>query len=368
MTKTYLISTVGISLLRNALPVESRGSLFKIANLVEAELDGEAFALVRSAVQSAEKLLAEADRVTVKRLSAELNGVLSYEDEFETAPQIHHVLLITDTHVGRVAGEVLSEWLMARGMSADSWAIQDLRTAHLDEFRGALSSLVPDLVQRIEDAEDTGWRVVFKLTGGFRGVNGFLQSAAMLWASETIYVFEGSDELMHIPRLPVGLNTDQIMEEQFELFQHMAKGREITVEQARKAGIAGSLLLEVDGKATLSEWGKLIWQKAYSEISGSRLLEPPHEKIIFTDGFRRSVKGLSGERMRQVNRAVLAHARFLNGKPEGQLKANTFKQLTGKSKLPSTHERYAWSDGGAWRLYLHQDGGNWIIDELGPHM
>ena len=355
-------------MLRASLPGPEGGGLFRIANLQKAEMAKEDLDLIQRAQDAARHTLATGNRPEQKALSAELNAILSFEDEFDQKPVLHHELLVTDTFVCQVAAEILSDFLQSQNTSAQPWVIKDLRTARGDELRTALSSIVPDLVQRIENSVENGWDVVFNLTGGFKGVNGFLQTAAMLWASETIYLFAGSQELMHIPRLPVSIDIDGVIEENFSLFRHMANGKAVGVKTLREAGIAGSLLFEDEGKAVLSEWGQLIWGKTYHQLASSKLLDPPHPDIVFTNAFRRSIAGLEGERMRQVNKAIAAHGLFMEGKPGGQLKSNTFKQLKGKTLLPSTHERYAWNDASAKRIYMHQENGKWVIDELGDHL
>ncbi|HHG89764.1 MAG TPA: putative CRISPR-associated protein [Devosia sp.] len=367
MSKIYLISTVGISLLRACLQPDDRSKLFVIANLTEDDIEDRAKALVVGAVKTARERLQSADRSALKSLSAELNAILSYEEEFEEPPTFHHVLVVTDTFVGRQAADVLSGWLSGQGMSVEIWSIKDLRTARGEELRLALSGIVPDLVERIEGAEDDGWRVVFNLTGGFKGINGFLQTAAMLWASETVYLFEGSEELMHIPRIPVCVDAEGDMSEQFELFRELASGTGVPVETVRAAKIAGSLLFEVEGTATLSEWGRLIWKKALSEMSGRKLLASPHERIVYSDKFYRSVEGLPCDRMRLVNRAMERFAAFLNGEPAGRLNSLDFHPVKGGAKAPSTHQIDAWSDKDAKRIYLHEENGAWVVDELGDH-
>jgi hypothetical protein len=47
--------------------------------------------------------------------------------------------------------------------------------------------------------------VVFNLTGGFKSLNGYLQTVAMISADRCAFLFEGAPELMEIPRLPVRL-------------------------------------------------------------------------------------------------------------------------------------------------------------------
>jgi putative CRISPR-associated protein (TIGR02619 family) len=368
MNKIYLISTVGISLLRNSLPGAEGAGLFKIANLEEADMDAGALSLVRRGEAVARKALEDPGRDELKRFSAELNGILSYEDEFDEKPLMHHVLVVTDTFVGQTAAAILSSWLQENRQSAETWVIKDLRTAEGAELRTALSGIVPVLMERTENASREGWHVVFNLTGGFKGVNGFLQTAAMLWADETIYVFEGSKELMHIPRLPIQVDTGQITGKQFDMFRKLGFGDEVDADDARKAGIAGSLLFELGGKAVLSEWGKLVWEDVHRKVSAQKLLEPMHPDIIFSDKFRHSVKGIAPDRMRLVNKALTAFAKSLNGEPEGNLNSLDFHPVRGKGKFLSTHQIDAWSDKDARRIFMHEQDGRWIMDELGLHL
>jgi len=57
-----------------------------------------------------------------------------------------------------------------------------------------------------------GYRVIFNLTGGFKSVQGFLQSIASLYADEAVYVFETASELLRAPRMPLRLDMNVVKE------------------------------------------------------------------------------------------------------------------------------------------------------------
>jgi CRISPR/Cas system-associated protein Csm6 len=63
--------------------------------------------------------------------------------------------------------------------------------------------------------------VVFNLTGGFKSVQGFLQAISSFYADETIYIFQFSSELLQIPRLPIKLDTQGIIDENLTIFRRL---------------------------------------------------------------------------------------------------------------------------------------------------
>jgi hypothetical protein len=79
-----MLSTVGTSLLTNALPPDQRGRVIKLANATDADIADGDRTFLDEAAALAQSQLAVADRAASKRLSAEINGILTYEDEAES--------------------------------------------------------------------------------------------------------------------------------------------------------------------------------------------------------------------------------------------------------------------------------------------
>jgi hypothetical protein len=67
-------------------------------------------------------------------------------------------------------------------------------------------------------------RVTFNLVGGFKSLQGYMQTLGMLFADESVYVFEGERELLRIPRLPLDIDSScrKTMEENLLLFRRLS--------------------------------------------------------------------------------------------------------------------------------------------------
>jgi putative CRISPR-associated protein (TIGR02619 family) len=367
-----LISTIGTSLITNQLSDAERQSVLPLANARESELPTEARQVMDKGAALAKAALADADVPRLKRLSAELNGILSFVAEEQVrnsgGPPCHNILVATDTHAGRLAGGLVHEWLVANRYSSDLWIAAGLRTSNLAEFRAALADLAPRLFDVIAGFRGRRGPVAFNLTGGFKGVNGFMHALAAVTQCEAVYVFESGKELMRIPRLPVRLDTEGVVRRNLDLFRRLAAGGPVTEAEVREADLPEALLFLDQARSLLSEWGELVWLEAWRQIASEKLLEPRSAAIRFSDRFRREVAKLSPERTRDVNDAIEALARRLEGRPEGRLESATLKKLGGDPVPPSTHELYAWSGRGAGRIFLHQEGTTWVADSFGEHL
>jgi putative CRISPR-associated protein (TIGR02619 family) len=360
-----MLSTVGTSLLTNVLSPEQRSRVFKLANATEVDLGHDDRVFLDETAALARSSLAKADRATCKRLSAELNGILTYEDETRSAERTDHVLLATDTYAGRSAADVLQEWILSRKQSCEILVPPKLCTSSLGDFRTALADAVPRISERVNGYRDRHYEVLFNLTGGFKGVQGFMQALAMLHGIEAIYVFETSSELMRIPRLPIGLTGQDIVLRNLALFRRMANNKNVPETDVRAAGIPETLLFIIDGRATLSDWGETIWTAVWKDAASEKLLEPVDATIVFTEHFRRDVKGLAANKVRQVNEAVDALQQWLDGADRHRGR-HKIEKLT-KPNPPATHELYGWTDQDAGRIFFHLESGKAVIDAVTPH-
>src|SRR5699024_1659300 len=140
-------------------------------------------------------------------LSAELNGILTfYEDKLHKRQQDQHYLLCTDTWLGEQTAQLVKFWLEKHGLGVQLYRQSDLKTEDLTSFQLALSEIVKKFSVIIEGYCNQEYYIVFNLTGGFKSVQGFLQTLAMFYADEAIYIFETGTELLRIPRLPLQMS------------------------------------------------------------------------------------------------------------------------------------------------------------------
>ncbi len=369
-----LVTSVGISLFANWLPNTERTLLFEMANKPEGALTHSEIALLDRAEALARQAMTQKQGPSRKLLSAEINGILSLM-ELGASPngapidRIHHILIATDTAAGRRAARCVEAFLAElREPVEEAWQPTGLQTANLASFRSSAAKLAADMLPVLRGYSDNKYEIVFNLTGGFKGANAFLQTMSLISGGSSIYIFEGSRELMIVPALPVRLASNDLIASHEFLFRRLGYSRTVSERETRHAGLPEALLFSVDGQVILSEYGMLAWKEAWLDMASKQLLEPSHSKIQFSNGFRSQAKRLPANRLAELNDALDCFASSLDGKPNALLKSNTFKMLKGNPVPPSTHELYAWSDGGAGRIFMHEADGGWMIDAVDAHL
>lgn len=218
----------------------------------------------------------------------------------------------------------------------------------------------------MQSYREQGWFVVFNLTGGFKSLNGYLQTLAMTLADRYVFIFEGAPELMEIPWLPVRLAELEELREHAMIFRRLAVGYVVKVNAAK--GAPDSLLMEVDGEVTTSVLGDVAWTRHRGTLFAEKLQSLLSNKVRVADEVQKVFAGLEAAQKVQVNEALdefcanVDHGRTLP-------KSRTFKKLQGDPVPGSTHELYAWSDGATGRLFGHYDAnGVFVFDRLAGHL
>ncbi len=359
-----IVSTCGTSLLNNNVGSDLRTLLTDFANQSKPEdVPPEQRQRIQQHLDARHGEFArETDLKRLMDLSAELNGVIRFYGGNPGVARDQHVLLATDTWLGESTARIVSDVLERHGHQVEVKRVRDLRTDDPDSFRWAMSDLVAWCAETLKGYRDTGYRVVFNLTGGFKSVQGFMQALGMIYADESVYVFERTEQLLRLPRLPVQLDSAAILRQDFAIFRRIAAG--LPVREAEVADVPESLVNVLDGQAVFSPWGELIWQEAYRAVYGAGLLEPITSKLRYGPRFRRSLEGLAPDRLRHVNERLDQLARRLEEGESYNPRSLDFKPLRGGSHQGSTHECDAWADEGAKRLFGHFEGGSYVIDRL----
>lgn len=354
--RLLLVSTCGTSLLTNGAIDADRRWLTQIAN--EIEVDSSRLG---SLIDERRERLKTADEPTRRKMSAELNGIGAVFDRYKPK-QLFHLLVHTDTAPGKATADLVQE---ALGNQTSLVSAGGLRTNDLGSFRAALADLTKQLDELVRSYREKGWFVVFNLTGGFKSLNGYLQTLAMISADRCVFLFEGAPELMEIPRLPVRLVEIDELRQHAALFRRLAVGYTVRVSDA--TGAPDLLLIEVDGQVTTSVLGDVVWARHREALFAEKLLPPLSTKVRVADAVQKAFAGLEAAQKVHVNEAFdefSAHAD--NGRP--LMKSRTFKKLQGDPVSGSTHELYAWSEGATGRLFGHYEGGVFVFDRLEKHL
>jgi putative CRISPR-associated protein (TIGR02619 family) len=288
-----VISTVGTSLLTNQISKKKSESdwfyrLQDTANRTEKEIENgsKIYEIIQDLKQRAEEKLAQANTIEIREASAELNGIYGlYEDQLDLGAQDLHFLVTTDTAQGQVAAKILENFLRIHKISTEIYTPKNLSTASTEKFTNGIDELLKWIDELIPDDKSSAYKICFNLVGGFKAIQGFANTIGMFYADEIIYIFEGSQEFIRIPRLPIQVDKSVIKPVQFAL---MASGVGVWVKLSELQSVPETLIFVVGEEATLSNWGRLTWNNCKRELLARDLLEFPC--LVYEDWFEKDYK------------------------------------------------------------------------------
>lgn len=358
-----IVSTCGTSLLTNNTSNDLRLLLTRHANLKQADDCPTAECLlIDNHLRQRKQDALRATDAELAKLSAEMNTILKFYDSNKPTPQDMHILIHTDTWLGRETGNLLHDILRKRGFSVDTPTIQDLRTQDIDSFQLALSELVKWVSDTLPAYQQQQYKVIFNLTGGFKSIQGFMQALAMLYADETIYIFESNKDLLRLPRLPVRLDGEQVVREHLAILRPLA----LHLPYSRDAvdTLPETLVLRLNQDRTLSPWGELLWQQHKTAVYRDGFHPAPTNKIEFTDMFKRSIGNLSPDRYERLNQQIDKLTEYLQSQGMNNPKSLDVKALHVPRHGGCTHEFDAWHDQNAKRVFGWLKGDIFICQVL----
>ena len=339
-----IISTCGTSILSNinrSLGALSNDAFNASTNCPDqASIQPEHQPAARLLLDTATQRFREATLAQAKVLSAELNAVSRINGALD--PQALHYLVVTDTHFGRSAAGIAGSFLRAQGAQAEVVAIPGLSTKSVQEFEAGAKALLAR-IDEIAEGFGESHHIVFNLTGGFKSLLGFMTVLGNFYADEVVYIFEGGDELLRIPRLPVRLD-DTLVRRHTAAFLQMAHNRFLPGEQV--ADIPNSLLESADEKHFgLSVWGEMLWNRQRNRVLADQLTNLPY--LTYEPSFTKDFQKLDPLKRIQLQE-VLAKASSLlsdsggnratlTGDRAGSIK---YEQFSG-SKKAYGHFRFA---------------------------
>jgi len=362
----YVLSPCGTSALTYGLGKDERALLTSFANSKNKDaIPSDERAKLLAIIESQKENLMKAKPAQAIEISAELRSIIGlYNGQVaspEGQPPDTHVLICTDTWLGEYAGVCVENWLKALGIKAQVERFSDLQTENLDAFQLALTDLVSWCDTHVPGYRNAGYRVIFNLTAGFKSIQGFLQTLAMFYADESVYIFEGSNTLLRIPRLPIRMDPDESIKKNLRAFRRLAIGLPITPEEINS--IVEAFLMHIGNDVTLSTWGSLVWKQTRSYLYEQEVFSSPSGKIKFGANFEKSVRDLEPRRRAMVNDRIDDLAGYLEG-GGANLRSLDFKPLKGNPLPPMTHEMDAWADQDAKRMFGYFENDVFVLDRL----
>ena len=346
-----ILSPCGTSILTNKVDNKLRPLIFKHANTPEP-ISGPEGEFLKKRLKERRELLLQLSPEEASEISAEINGIFRiYQGKISSGSKDIHILIATDTWLGRETARMVETWLRYQGVTnVQVWDdIAGLRTDSLDNFHCAVSGLVRRLHESLSGYKDKGFKIIFNLTGGFKSIQGILQTLSQFYADEAVYIFETGEELLRIPRLPLVLDVLPSIRKNLTVWRRLALGLPVKPDVCRS--IPDSFLLSLGEEITLSPWGELIWQQCKQKIYQERFWEPPSERITFSEEFAKDVNDLPPDRRYEINKRMDELALHLEREKYYNPRSLNCHPLKGKPVPDCTHEIYAWSDRDARRIF-----------------
>ena len=284
MPKRIIISTVGTSLLLNQATTTERSIINAFSNAKLENYTDEAIGLLSALEHKAIEKLENANITQLRSISAELNGIYGlYNEKFEGCETDQHYLIITDTLQGETTGRIVKTQLNTIFHSVELITPKGLSTEDKAHFTNGIKDLLKWCDDVLDAYKKSGYEIVFNLTGGFKSLQGYLNTIGMFYADRIIYIFEKGNELIEIPKLPVKID-DALFVINASLFLQLANDK--LFDKQVLQGIPDTMLEEIeDNQFVLSAWGTLAWNNAKGQILAENLVTLPH--IVYEGSFKK---------------------------------------------------------------------------------
>ena len=272
-----VVSTIGTSLLTQQISRTASeestwySQLRDTANFRPNEISSAIHAIVVTLKQRALETLEQGSISSIRRASAELNGIYGlYREVLSQGDRDIHYLIATDTAQGQATAEIVQDFLRSRGIQQTAiYTPSNLSTKSSADFSSGIDDLIVWLRREVAPLRSS-YHVCFNLVGSFKSLQGYMNTIGMFYADEIIYIFEGKDSsLISIPRLPITVDQDLLKPHAVALAM-MDAGAGLPMKAVN--GIPETLLGTVDGQFVLSTWGKLLWDEARQKLLSQELL------------------------------------------------------------------------------------------------
>lgn len=367
MHKTLFITTCGTSLISNNATKEDRQRLNKLANAQESNLSNDDKKFLDDKLENQKEVLFADGFEKAKELSAELNVLITHALGKMPTPnkEDEHRLIHTDTYQGRIVAELLNDYLIKKGCKSSTKQIEDLNTKSLSDFKNGISSLISWCEATLPGYKSSGYKIIFNLNGGFKSLQGFMQTLGMFYADELLYIFEGGNQLLHIPRLPIELESSvkEAIKTNLNVFRRLGI-RGMTMKKDAVKTVPESFLYEMGEEVELSNWGQLVWERCKSKFYSEKILQPLGH-ISYSKSGKISLNNLDKSFFANYNERLDDLFLYFESNKANCLKRLDYKQLKKNPCPPSTHECDLSADKGAWRIFGHEESNTFVIDNIG---
>ena len=187
---------------------------FDISDLGEKFLE---YSKYESEIKEANNEINELDDINC---CAEVASILKFiKDNNFDKKDVKVYLLASDTIASVLAAEKIKEVLEKKHdievefkEKYGKGVIKNLRVDNLEDFEDGIDNLIKRVIEIASDGESVEKKhfddVVFNITGGYKGVVAYLAILGEIVGSEVIYMFENSNELLLLPKLPLNFDSE----------------------------------------------------------------------------------------------------------------------------------------------------------------
>jgi putative CRISPR-associated protein (TIGR02619 family) len=305
-----ILSTIGTSLLTKQIDWSNEKDWdFKLKNTANQswqETPEEVQKIIATLKDRAIQKLQQGSIQQIRAASAELNGIYGiYQTDLNQGHSDMHWLIATDTAQGKQTAEIVEKFLQDKGLTAQIYIPKGLSTASTQAFSEGIDALLNWLDH---DKPLDGYKqVYFNLVGGFKILQAYLNTIGMFYANELIYIFEGAgSEVITIPRLPLKIDESALESHRLKLAL-MAAGA--WLPQTDLVGLPESLLYCVESERTLSEWGRLVWNRTKQLFLSQELL--PFPRLTYHSSFHKDYSSIRDAHQKVKLQEVLAKVSVL---------------------------------------------------------
>ncbi|MCZ2459991.1 MAG: hypothetical protein LC128_10245 [Chitinophagales bacterium] len=354
-----ILSSIGTSLLTKKADEAFRNEIIDFSNKKEHEIPVQFKNRIEELKTTLIKTLLTGDDGIAKSYSAELNGILSYYDKYNDSASDIHLLIGTDTFLAAVTMDIVSQYIKEKGHQCISYSVPELNTESKSNFDKGIKNLLEYLDNTIPEYRESRYEVIFNLTGGFKSLQGFLNTFGTFYADRIVYIFE-SGGLIEIPKLPVSI--DKYLFKQNALLFTLL-GNDHYQPKDKISNLPQTLFLELwDHVYGLSNWGLLSWNNIKSEVLTDDLLILPN--IQYEQSFKEDFQKLTDKRKKVEIQELLASISLILSTGGVQKLSSGGIQLTPYSGNTSI---YHFRVNQQMRITCTKDGNILILRHYGTH-
>lgn len=337
-----IFSTIGTSIITNRskdkIGLINQYSNEKIEDKIPKELI-QFFSEIKTNIENDIKNSKNIDKKTLKKWSAEINGLINIYEKYERDLLDIHYLITTDTFFGKIVSEIFQSFIEEYFGVKNIVILQPsgLRASNTSDFHSGITTLLKEIESlELNKYKKQHYQIIFNLVGGFKSVQAYLTTIGMFYADKIVYIFETGEELLEIPKLPIRLD-DKYANDYPILFLLLEESLKIEQKEDpifQKIKEIPEVLYEgLENQYWLSPWGILYWYKNEEEVlrqKETEIFKEVHDLFEFTENFKKDYKSIGLDIKKKVVRSIIKIYKFyLENNKNFNFTINTIRKHEG---------------------------------------